>query len=158
MNDFKQFLSTTTGRVLSVIVLLAIGFFSGMEYKTYQIKQTIADSVLPALNSINDSRIKGDDATVKANVSNLRAQMEIYFTGTGNNSYTGACSDSDVLALLNSAENASSGEYFCNISSDGSNYAIAVPLKSDSNISSCVDSTGLNITINKPLGSSTACK
>ena len=153
MNDFNKFIATKTGKGLLVIVLLAIGFFSGMEYKTYQIKKSIAS----ISNSINDSRIKGDDAMVKADISNLRAQIEIYSAANGD-SYNGACSNPDVLALLNSAENAGGGSYVCNVSSDGKSYAVATPLKSNPETSFCVDSTGQAITINQPLGSATVCR
>lgn len=43
------------------------------------------------LASLNTARTKGADAAVKANLANTRAQAEVFYDGTGNNSYTGVC-------------------------------------------------------------------
>jgi prepilin-type N-terminal cleavage/methylation domain-containing protein len=48
------------------------------------------------LASLNTARDKGQDAAAKANLSNMRAQAELFYDGDGNLSYSGVC-DSTVV-------------------------------------------------------------
>ena len=43
------------------------------------------------LVSLNSARSRGTDAGIKANMSGLRTQAEIYYDGAGNTSYNGFC-------------------------------------------------------------------
>ena len=121
------------------------------------------------LASLNSARGKGADAAVKANLSGIRASAELYYDGTGSNSYgvestTDACvttsgavvatvgmfGDATIKAQINGAVNANSSttEAIC-VSSDGvtsaggvaNQWAVSSPLKS-SGAAWCVDSTG----------------
>jgi general secretion pathway protein G len=56
------------------------------------------------LASLNVARSKGKDASLKESVSSVRAQAEIYYNGTGGNSYTGACSDANIKKLIIAAQ------------------------------------------------------
>ena len=43
------------------------------------------------LASLNTARGKGSDAAVKASMANSRAQAELFYDGTGSQTYTGVC-------------------------------------------------------------------
>lgn len=46
------------------------------------------------LVSVNTARTRGEDAGLKSNMSGMRTQAEIYYGGTGANSYDGFCAAS----------------------------------------------------------------
>jgi hypothetical protein len=158
MNDLNKFFATSTGRAAFAIIFLVIAFFGGMEYKSYQIRSVITDTLAPAvMNSLDSARTQADDAKVKGNISSLRAQG-ILSSPDGGNTYTGLCSNPDFVKILNEAESAGAGSAVCNVSTDNTAWAVAVPLKSDSSTYACSDSTGHAITINNPLGKSIVCQ
>jgi len=47
------------------------------------------------LASLNSARSKGSDAAVKANISNMRAEAELWYDSGGNGEYRGFC-DNDA--------------------------------------------------------------
>lgn len=121
------------------------------------------------LASLNTARAKGADAAIKSNLSNIRAQAEIiydtagcYNAGGGSTDCTitaddGTCEaanveddslfeNSIVVSAVTSAGNASAGTGLaageCVASANGAAWAISVPLKSNSALFWCVDSTG----------------
>lgn len=106
------------------------------------------------------TRNRGDDAGVRAELSVVQARAEVYFTQVGKDSYgspfaAGPCSsslntlfsDNAVWAAITRARsNAGGGEAYCYISTDGSMYAVEVPLKSNTSTYVCVDPTGTSLT------------
>jgi len=115
------------------------------------------------LASLNTARDKGNDAAVKANLANIRAQAEIFYDDAtqGNQTYgteSATCSTAGSLFASNpvsdaiaSAETASGGSAACTSSDktttpalDATSWAIQVPLKSDSTKYWCVDSGGIS--------------
>lgn len=53
------------------------------------------------LASLNTARGKGEDAAKKANLSNIRAQAELFYDTNGD--YDGVCADATVLAAVAAA-------------------------------------------------------
>ncbi|MFZ2149824.1 MAG: type II secretion system protein [Minisyncoccia bacterium] len=96
------------------------------------------------LASLNSARAKGADAAVKANLANMRAQAELIYdtveTPTDSVGYDGVCANTNILAALAAAGQASGGATFCLDSTSA--WAAAVPLKTVPAQSWCVDSTG----------------
>ncbi len=88
------------------------------------------------------------DALIKSNLSGLRAQAELYYdnvsiTNSGGGyggSYKDMCKNSTIKEILSKIKKDSGKTPKCNSTKD--NYAISSPLKSDSSIQHCVDSTG----------------
>ncbi|PIR85586.1 hypothetical protein COU14_03625 [Candidatus Kaiserbacteria bacterium CG10_big_fil_rev_8_21_14_0_10_44_10] len=95
----------------------------------------LASVVLASLNSARD---KGEDAAIKSNLNNIRAQAELFYDDNGD--YDGVCLDTNVAQGVTAA----GGE--CNSAVDGSGWAAFAPLSSASSSSYCVDSTGKAIT------------
>ncbi|MFW5879648.1 MAG: type IV pilin protein [bacterium] len=93
------------------------------------------------LASLNSAREKGEDARVKANLANARAQAELYYNGDGNNSYDGVCDE------LESFQDDPDGDTQCGNTATG--WAIAEPLSDDTNFF-CVDYTGNATTLSNP--------
>ena len=96
----------------------------------------LPSSLIKAQTSSHDLQA---DASIKANLSGLRAQAELFYDNT-NYSYKNLCKDSRVKDILSEIKDASGKKIKCNSNKD--NYAISSPLKSDSSIQYCVDSTG----------------
>ncbi len=113
------------------------------------------------LASLNSARSKGADAAIKGNINGIRAQAELYYDSTGANSYgaevntssctTGLFADANVKQAVASAVTANGGTAATCLSADGAagtsgtaatSWAVSVPLKSNSAIKYCVDSTG----------------
>ncbi len=112
------------------------------------------------LASLNTARDKGNDAAIKANLANIRAQAELFYTDNGNdyNIETNACStllslfiDPVIGNALTAAASASSDTSATCISSDGtgadttsggqaSTWAISIALSDGTDW--CVNSTG----------------
>ena len=105
------------------------------------------------LASLNTARTKGADAAVKANLSGIRAQAELFYDGGA--TYTGVCAtgattiQAGVLGALKVTVPAATasdivtpqtaGKASCN--TDGLAWAAQAPLKTASS-NWCVDSTG----------------
>ncbi|MEQ1499800.1 MAG: type II secretion system protein [Parcubacteria group bacterium] len=107
------------------------------------------------LASLNTARGKGSDAAIKSNLANIRAQAEIIYDNNNPNSYTGTCSNANVVAQMNSANSAAgtgtnvsntlttAGTATQSVCHDSAGaWAAGVPLKTSSANSWCVDSTG----------------
>jgi len=131
------------------------------------------------LASLNSARTKGSDAAIKANLSGLRAQAELYYDT--NNNYgvaastctvtsagvvagtsctAGVVSDATFLSGLKAAASASGNTL--NVNSTASTatpnaWAAAVALKSSATTYWCVDSLGTSAQKTTALGSGTAC-
>ena len=109
----------------------------------------LASVVLASLNSARD---KGADAAIKASLNNVRAQAEIVYDDDGD--YDLVCSNTQVQNAVEAASNASGGTAACQ---DGTAaYRISSPLKTNSSLSYCVDSTGAATTTASSI-SGTAC-
>jgi prepilin-type N-terminal cleavage/methylation domain-containing protein len=110
------------------------------------------------LASLSTARNKGADATVKANLSNARAQAENFYDSATPNSYAGVCTNTTtgIMNMLTGAQNASGAASInttlgtagtvgtvvtCHDSATG--WAAQAPLKAaGTNMMFCVDSTG----------------
>ncbi|KND52143.1 MAG: putative Type IV pilus pilin [Parcubacteria bacterium C7867-003] len=115
------------------------------------------------LASLNTARSKGADAAVKANMSSIRAQAEIYYDG--NNRYnadgvtaitatgaagavcgasTGMYSNSNVSSAITqvAAQMASTGTMTCTASANGQNWAMSITALKSAGTSWCVDNAG----------------
>lgn len=111
------------------------------------------------LASLNSARAKGADASIKANLSGIRAQGELNYD-TLNCYGSGTCAaaaiapgptcagagtifaDPNVAAAIAAAKAAGSTLGACASSANQTAYAVAVQLKSNSLAGWCVDSTG----------------
>ena len=118
------------------------------------------------LASLNTARSKGNDAAIQSNLSTIQTQAEIYYGGTGSNTYgtagtscTTASSvfvDTNIARAVTAAESANgSSSVVCNNSTSA--YAISSPLSSSSSVYWCVDSTGFSGQRSTALGTATAC-
>lgn len=106
------------------------------------------------LASLNTARSKGNDAAVQSDLSTIQTQAEIYYGGTGANTYgtagaTNACdvagslfvADATIARAITAADAANStGTVTCNNSATA--YAIQAQLLADNTKFWCVDSTG----------------
>ncbi len=103
--------------------------------------------------SLATARNKGADTAVKADLSSIRNQMELFYD-TGN-TYTGACTNPAIAAMLTSAGTASATGLtpacFVNTASPaGTAWAVSAPLKTQNLVTAgssgqdhyCVDSVG----------------
>ncbi len=127
------------------------------------------------LASLTTARSKGQDAAIQSQLSNMRAQAELYYSTTGSNTYgtaTGpvACSTATGTASTifkagdaNSLSNLVAGAYKSGasamncISTGGTSWVVAATLPSNTNF--CVDSSGNAIaTSTVTLTGATACR
>ncbi len=121
-----------------LVVIAIIGILSGI-----------------VLSSLNTARSKASDAAVKANLTNLRAQAELYYDSNGN-SYAGVCTGAGGIASGHTAANsAGNGGGVCNDSAAA--WAADATYKSDASKFWCVDSTGASKEESATLGSATVC-
>jgi len=95
------------------------------------------------LASLNSAREKGEDARVKANLANARAQAELYYNGTGDGDYVGVCTASDGIGGFISDFT----DGICNGGDASANvgWAMSAPL-STADEWFCVDYTGQSTT------------
>ncbi len=109
------------------------------------------------LASLNTARQKGTDAAIQSSVNNLRAQAEIFGSQTnGTVNYTGFCSDSNALQIINDIESKNgSGNDYCDDAQSTWVYASQL-VASSSYI--CVDSTGIaEVNAGTVISSGTVC-
>ena len=98
------------------------------------------------LASLNTARNKGKDASAKASMSSIRASAEIYYNGTGANTYgtagagTGVCVDADVAKLLTAANTQTGHTAVCTVATAGAGYTAYEQLTDSTYF--CVDSSG----------------
>jgi prepilin-type N-terminal cleavage/methylation domain-containing protein len=105
------------------------------------------------LASLNSARSKGADASVKANLANIRPQAEIVYDNATPNSYAAVCADVTVIAAGASAASAGGGTFVCNNAAGA--WAASTALKTAGFW--CVDSTGASKSATAALGSATVC-
>ena len=101
------------------------------------------------LASLTTARSKGQDAAIQSQLSNMRAQAELYYSTNGNNSYgTAANCDAGIFNAaspglktlvddMQTKEGSVSSKYYCNASS--TTWVVAASTTSGT---FCVDSTG----------------
>jgi type IV pilus assembly protein PilE len=133
------------------------------------------------LASLNTARGKGADASVKSNLSNVRAQAEILYDNNGCYSNTSTCStgatvsscsaantifvNTNVSAQITAAQTSGGGTAVCNTSAGATAWAASTQLKTTNVINSssgtdywCVDSAGASKIEDAALGATaTAC-
>ncbi len=107
------------------------------------------------LASLNTARSKGADASVKANLANIRPQAEIVYDNASPNSYAAVCADATVIAAGASAANAGGGTFVCNNAAGA--WAASTALKTAGAGYWCVDSTGASKVEAAVLGTATIC-
>jgi prepilin-type N-terminal cleavage/methylation domain-containing protein len=108
------------------------------------------------LASLNSARNKGADAAIKGQLAGARAQAELYYDGTGGNKYSSGaltttsnvCDATDGLKNMMANLVSTAGSASCAASSSA--WAASAPLKTNSSIGYCVDSTGYSATTSSP--------
>ena len=106
------------------------------------------------LASLNTARSKGNDAAVQSNLSTIQTQAEIFYGGTGANTYgtagaTNGCSEAGSLFVADAtikkavdAANAANGGGTVTCNNSTTAYAVQAQLLADNTKFWCVDSTG----------------
>lgn len=99
------------------------------------------------LASLNSARAKGAEAAVKSNLNGMRAQAELFYDGTGGNTYTNVCADTNMTNALNAAKTAVAGTPTVGGDGDGECNSSATAWAAWANLkvttgAYCVDSTG----------------
>ena len=111
------------------------------------------------LASLNTARSKGNDAAIESNLATIQTQAELYYSNNTNSYGTAAASATTGLALASGSGNMFVGDTTVNkavnsalsasgvagvyaVGVNGQTYAIAIPLKTNSATSWCIDSTG----------------
>ncbi|MDE1919735.1 MAG: type II secretion system protein [Patescibacteria group bacterium] len=119
------------------------------------------------LASLNTARSKGNDAAIQSDLSTIQTEAEIYYGGTGNNSYGPAATsctaagsmfvvDTTIAKAITGADSANgAGTMVCNASATA--YAVSSTLSTDPTRSWCVDSTGGSSKSTTALGTNTVC-
>lgn len=135
------------GSAGSRIALIIVCIFVGIA-----IIGILASVVLASLNS---ARSKGQDASIKANLSSAVAQAEIYYD-THENSYEGVCTSTEgILSLKNSVLESVGNDVICNDTKMA--WAMSSPLKTKNGSSWCVDSIGNNKEVLGKITNQTSC-
>ncbi len=101
--------------------------------------------------ALGEAREKGKEAEIKANLSAMRAQAELFYDSTS--TYKGFCLSKELINARTSIENAGGTEFVCKNIMEA--YAIGTKFPQDSGYW-CVDSTGVSRSTTT-LPSSTAC-
>jgi len=100
------------------------------------------------LASLNGARKKGADAAIESNLNNMRPQAELYYSDQTPNSYSGVCSNAQMVKMETAANNAAgSTAGKCTEATAGASWSAWAPLKSDAAKAWCVDSTGTSKSI-----------
>lgn len=121
------------------------------------------------LASLNTARSKGNDAAIQSDLSTIQTEAEIYYGGTGNNTYgtagttctaTGSlfAADTTIAKAITGAGTAAGGiaNVACNNSTSA--YAVAAKLTTPTTATYwCVDSTGTAHQTTTALGTATVC-
>jgi len=93
------------------------------------------------LASLSTARSKGQDAAIQADLNGAQTQAEIFYGGTGANSYTNLCTDA-TFAKSTAGANTANGTGAMNCFSSGTAYAVNAQMVADNTKYWCVDSTG----------------
>ena len=106
------------------------------------------------LASLNTARSKGNDAAVQSDLSTIQTQAEIFYGGTGANTYgtagaTNGCSELGSLFVVDTtikkaidAANVANGGGTVTCNNSATAYAVQAQLLADDTKYWCVDSTG----------------
>ena len=105
------------------------------------------------LASLNTARDRGRDASIRASMSQIRAQAEIFYDSQATPTYVGMCASADVDRLLDAAEANGGTGRSCNETAT----AWAAEIVPNGGGFYCVDSRGAsgNETVTK--GAGTVC-
>lgn len=101
--------------------------------------ETFMSSIMSDL--LNQSREKGKEAAIKANMANLRAQAELFYDNK--NSYSGFCLSKELKNIQAQIEGEAGGTGFI-CKTQSKTYAIGVNFANKTLGSWCIDSTGAN--------------
>ena len=109
------------------------------------------------LASLNSARSKGSNAAIKSEMSQLRAQAEIYYNDN-TNSYASLCADAKFLGLLNTATSTAGANGACFATANA--WAASSPLKvaEGTNGHFCVGSAGVSKATTSAVASATDCQ
>lgn len=107
------------------------------------------------LASLNTARSKGADAAVKANMSGVRAQAEIYYDNNGNKYVSGAAgavtscatatsvfADPNITAAIAQSTTQSGGTMTCDIDATAQKWAMSISTLKGAGTTWCVDNSG----------------
>lgn len=106
------------------------------------------------LASLTTARTRGQVAAVQSQLSNMRAQAELYYSTTGNNSYGAASTDCSTGALFSGTNGL--GTLIAGAQSSGATITCSASTTAWSvvaaynNVNYCVDSTGFSGTSSSP--------
>ena len=112
--------------------------------------------------SLNRARSKGSDAAVKQDLASIRTQANLYYVGTGVNTYgaTGAScaagmfsADTNIANALVHATNNSTA-VACNVGPTNQTFAVAATLKTSGSGYFCIDSTNIGKAISTSVATS----
>lgn len=91
------------------------------------------------LASLNTARNKGQDAAIKANINNIRAQAELSYDDNGD--YDSVCTDAKVVELEIAAEDLNPSANSAACTDDGNEWVASATLNDGTFY--CVDYTGV---------------
>lgn len=97
------------------------------------------------LASLSTARSKGQDAAIQSDLAGARTQAEIFYGGTGANSYTALCANVDFARATAAANTANGTAGAMNCFDSSAAYAVNAQLVSDTASYWCVDSTGASM-------------
>jgi prepilin-type N-terminal cleavage/methylation domain-containing protein len=121
------------------------------------------------LGSLAFARLKGSDAAIQADLDTIRTQSVIYFDATNNVYGTNVAFESSCTAVDNmfnntqikraaaAADGLNGGNVVCNVSADGTAYAVSARLVSDTTKYWCIDSQSVGVKVSTPLDTATVC-
>lgn len=134
--NIEQLKKSKTNNLVVIIIVIFVGI---------AVIGILASVVLASLNS---ARSKGQDAAIKANLSNITVQAELYWDSKSTNGkdgdYSGLCYDNEILKLIEGTPKAKGVNPICN--DNFKSYAISALLNSEKYF--CVDSTGVAAEVN----------
>ncbi|MEI6553488.1 MAG: type II secretion system protein [bacterium] len=123
------------------------------------------------LASLTTARSKGNDAAIQSELSNMRAQAELYYStasntyGTGYTALTGVCgtqlfsssTDNGIGKLIDGAVSSGAKLVKCNVDSttNASQWSVSAQLPSDTAKFWCVDSGGSSVAKTATVATST---
>lgn len=119
------------------------------------------------LSSLSSARSKGMDAAIKADLSNLQTQAEIYYYGTGANAYgtvvasdcaSNLFTDPTIAKILTNITSNIKGGGSTACYSSKTLYVVQVPLNNSSSNYWCIDNTGARKPEAAVLGGNTSCQ